>query len=137
MRGYHVYQDIWEAAVGEMLVFSMEPHNTYDQYAVAVEKNDIIIGHLHAPRKVVHVWIWKIVQIAQQSHLHASWIYMYVRIKINTNVNNFHCFNYLFCRHFCVFGSRVPTKIFCGQKFLHIHVKYFMYQQKAHKWIQQ
>ena len=39
MRGYHVYNDIWEAAVGETLVCVREPRNAHDRYAVAVEKD--------------------------------------------------------------------------------------------------
>ena len=27
VRGYHVYKDIWAAAIREVLVFSMEPTN--------------------------------------------------------------------------------------------------------------
>ena len=53
MRGYHVYQGIWEEAVGEMLVCSRGLRNTQDWYAVVVEKSDIVIGHL--PRKVARV----------------------------------------------------------------------------------
>ena len=36
-RGYHVYMynDIWEAAVGEMLVCVREPRNAHDRYTVA------------------------------------------------------------------------------------------------------
>lgn len=53
IRGYHVYQQIWSAAVGEVLSCCREPTNLRDRYAVAVEKDDIIIGHL--PRKVSRV----------------------------------------------------------------------------------
>ena len=50
VRGYRIYQDIWEAAS----IDTRELCNTHNSwYAVAVEKNSIIIGHL--PRKVVHV----------------------------------------------------------------------------------
>ena len=45
MRGYHVYNDIWEAAVGETLVCIREPRNTHDRYAVTVEKDGMVIGH--------------------------------------------------------------------------------------------
>ena len=46
VRGYHVYNDVWEAAAGETLVCVREPRNAYDRYAVAVEKDGRIIGHL-------------------------------------------------------------------------------------------
>ena len=50
VRGYHVYRDIWEAAVGEVLMCHREPTNSSDRYAVAVIKSAEIIGHL--PRKL-------------------------------------------------------------------------------------
>ena len=39
VRGYHIYHDIWEAAVGETLVCLREPRNSHDRHAVAVEMN--------------------------------------------------------------------------------------------------
>ena len=50
MRGYHVYKDIWAAAVGEVLACRREPSNASDRYAIAVLKHGTIIGHL--PRKI-------------------------------------------------------------------------------------
>ena len=50
IRGYHVYKEIWEAAVGEELVCVREPHNSHNHYAVAVKREDVLIGHL--PRKL-------------------------------------------------------------------------------------
>ena len=37
VRGYHVYQRIWTAAVGEVLHCEQEPTNSRDRYAVAVK----------------------------------------------------------------------------------------------------
>ena len=34
VRGYHVYQDIWEAAVGEVLECEREPRNVKDRIRV-------------------------------------------------------------------------------------------------------
>ena len=53
VRGYHVYKDVWEAAIGEVLVCRREPSNAADRYAVAVTKEETIIGHL--PRKLSKV----------------------------------------------------------------------------------
>ena len=39
VRGYHVYKDIWEAAIGEELPCERETRNTNDRYAVAVKKD--------------------------------------------------------------------------------------------------
>ena len=38
MHGYHIYKDIWEAAVGETVVYMLEPGNFHDRNVVAVEK---------------------------------------------------------------------------------------------------
>ena len=48
VRGYHIYKHIWEAVECQR-----EPCNIKDRYAVAVIKDEIIIGHL--PRKVSRV----------------------------------------------------------------------------------
>lgn len=53
VRGYHVYQDVWSASVGEVLPCEREPANSTDLYAVAVTKDGVVIGHLH--RKVSRV----------------------------------------------------------------------------------
>ena len=50
--GYHVYREIWEAAVGETLVCEREPQNGKDRYAVAVKKNETIVGHLWSMRVI-------------------------------------------------------------------------------------
>ena len=46
VRGYHVYKDIWEATEGEVLSCSRELHNLRDPFAVAIKKDDIIVGHV-------------------------------------------------------------------------------------------
>ena len=38
IRGYHEYQSIWEAEIGENLTCIREPGNVRDPYAVAVTK---------------------------------------------------------------------------------------------------
>ena len=42
VRGYHIYQDIREAAVGETLVCLRELQNSHDRYAVAIEMNGTV-----------------------------------------------------------------------------------------------
>ena len=44
--GYHIYKDIWSSTVGEHLICERETLNLTDRYAVAVLKDDVIIGHL-------------------------------------------------------------------------------------------
>ena len=46
VRGYYVYKTIWAAAVREVLICRREPTNSADRYAVAVLKEETIIGHL-------------------------------------------------------------------------------------------
>ena len=53
IRGYHLYQAIWTAVVGECLVCQREPLNSSDRYAVAVLKDDVVVGHL--PRHMSRV----------------------------------------------------------------------------------
>ena len=53
IRGYHLYQAIWIAVVGECLVCQREPLNSSDRYAVAVMKDDVIVSHL--PRHLSRV----------------------------------------------------------------------------------
>ena len=52
IRGYHEYQNIWEAEIGENLTCIREPGNVSDPYAVAVTKPEAstIVGHV--PRKM-------------------------------------------------------------------------------------
>ena len=40
VRGYHVYRELWEAALAEVLTCVRETENVSDRYAVAVVKND-------------------------------------------------------------------------------------------------
>jgi len=46
MRGYHLYQHIWDAVVREHLNCEREPRNSNDRYAVAVVEDEIVVGHL-------------------------------------------------------------------------------------------
>ena len=56
VRGYHVYQSVWEAVNGEVLKCSQEIGNRSDPYAVAVIKSSgeaggrVTVGHV--PRKI-------------------------------------------------------------------------------------
>lgn len=50
VRGYHVYQENWNATVGEELVCRRETGNVLDAFAVAVIKSSEPVGHV--PRKI-------------------------------------------------------------------------------------
>ena len=51
--GYHTYEDIWEAAVGEELLCKREPNNMRDSYAVAVIKDDCVVEVLQQYTRIV------------------------------------------------------------------------------------
>ena len=44
VRGYHCYQDIWQAIVGEELQTTRELGNIHDLYAVAVTRSRVTVG---------------------------------------------------------------------------------------------
>jgi len=49
VRGYYVYKDVWEAALGQLLPCQKEPDNIHDPYAVAVVETGVatrIVGHV-------------------------------------------------------------------------------------------
>ena len=46
VRGYHVYKDVWSAALGEQLSCQREPTNTRDPFAVAVVRSLVTVGHI-------------------------------------------------------------------------------------------
>ena len=46
MRVYHIYNDICEASVGEMLSCQRENNNRSNPFAVAIIKSGMIVGHL-------------------------------------------------------------------------------------------
>ena len=51
--GYHVYNDIWMAILGEELECAREVGNTKDRYAVSILQGSDIVGHL--PQKISRV----------------------------------------------------------------------------------
>ena len=46
VMGYHEYKDCWTPMKSDMLKAVMEPKNKTDKFAVAVMKNDCLVGHL-------------------------------------------------------------------------------------------
>ena len=51
--GYHEYKDCWTPVKSEMLKAVMEPKNKTDKFAVAVMKNDCLVGHLPKKNKKI------------------------------------------------------------------------------------
>ena len=50
VRGYHVYQEVWEVHIGKVLPCVREVGNRHDPYVIAVKKDELVVGHL--PRKI-------------------------------------------------------------------------------------
>ena len=46
IKGYHVYKNVWTPTLQEQVYGEIEPHNPVDKYAVAVKKDEKVIGHL-------------------------------------------------------------------------------------------
>ena len=46
IKGYHVYQDVWSPELQEMLSAVPEPRNIVEKYAVSVQRDDEVVGHL-------------------------------------------------------------------------------------------
>ena len=47
---HHVYKNIWAPFAGEQLSLQAEEDNEHDKYAVAVLKDDYVVGHV--PRAI-------------------------------------------------------------------------------------
>ena len=45
-QGYHEYHNIWDSAINEELPCECEVHNAMDHYAVAVIRDNVVVGHL-------------------------------------------------------------------------------------------
>ena len=49
IRGHHVYKEVWDATIGEMLEAASddrEEAKEYDKYAVGLYKRDLLVGHI-------------------------------------------------------------------------------------------
>ena len=50
VRGYHVYQDLWEVNIDKILPCTREVGNCHDPYTITVQKDETVVGHL--PHKI-------------------------------------------------------------------------------------
>ena len=50
IRGYPVYQAVWDAQIGEELSCVTECENVRDPFTVAVKKSNLTVGHI--PKKI-------------------------------------------------------------------------------------
>ena len=46
VRGHHVFKQIWTPVVGKVLTVAIEAGNTEDRFAIAVTKDDMVVGHV-------------------------------------------------------------------------------------------
>ena len=48
VHGHHVYKESWSSSIGEELTLSAQPEsdNVFDKFAVAVLRDNIIVGHI-------------------------------------------------------------------------------------------
>ena len=49
VRGHHVYKEVWDATIGEMLEAASDDREEvkeYDKYAVGLYKRDLLVGHI-------------------------------------------------------------------------------------------
>ena len=46
IKGYHAYIMKWNPTLGEFLKARVESENEFDKFVVAVEKCDVVVGHL-------------------------------------------------------------------------------------------
>ena len=51
VRGFHVYQDVWNPIIGKVLACRRQTTNIEDRYAIAVYKAEEVVGHV--PRKIL------------------------------------------------------------------------------------
>lgn len=54
VRGHHIYKDIWTPYVGEELFVQTEDENEHDEHAVAIIKDDCVVGHM--PRSLLPIF---------------------------------------------------------------------------------
>ena len=54
VRGYHIYKDIWSAAVGTTPPCRQESFSPHDSYTVAIIKDDVVVGQV--PRNISVVY---------------------------------------------------------------------------------
>ena len=57
VRGYHVYQEVWEVHIDEVLPCVKEAGNRHYPYAITVKKDELVVGHL--PCKISCIFIWQ------------------------------------------------------------------------------
>ncbi len=60
VRGHHIFKAVWTPVVGEDLPLQQEPDNSYDSFAVAIIKEDAVVGRV--PRELSYSF-WTFMQM--------------------------------------------------------------------------
>ena len=91
VRGYHVYQSVWEAVNGKVLECSREIGNRSDPYAVAVTKSSgetggtVTVGHI-PPQDIID--LFHIYSTWRHYRLHGNWFKKFEQRNLHKNYNN-------------------------------------------------
>ena len=46
IKGYHVYKSVWTPTLQEQVYEEIEPHNSVDEYAVTIKKDEKVVGYV-------------------------------------------------------------------------------------------
>ena len=46
VRGFHVYKNVWEPTIGEVLSCEKDNGNSHDMFAVAIKNSSEVVGHV-------------------------------------------------------------------------------------------
>ena len=46
VRGFHVYKDVWEPTISEVLSCEREIGNSHNTFAVAIKNSSEVVGHV-------------------------------------------------------------------------------------------
>ena len=69
VMGFHEYQNKWTLLIGEFLETQMELTNETDKYAVAVLKNENVVGHLPKEKTGKYVKSYLLFKVRPTVHL--------------------------------------------------------------------
>ena len=64
IHGFHVYKDIWEPVIDQVLPYIQEPENLEDRNAVALMNKEMIVGHVP---KHISVWMAMFLKLKNSS----------------------------------------------------------------------
>ena len=46
VRGFHIYKDVWNPTIGEVLFCERDIGNSHDTFAVAIKNSSKVVGHV-------------------------------------------------------------------------------------------